>query len=329
MTDVTSDTYRVPEIDLGLWRNGSEADRASILQQVDEALARTGFLVITNHGIASGLIDQVRETSAEAFALPAEVKERFRQRSGIGGPGWVPMGAEANAYASGQETPPDLKEAWSVAPFGPGAMVPTSGGVRPASNEFPEEVPAFEPTIRTYMDAGLGLAAELFELLALAAGVDADTFTSRCVSPLHTLNMTWYPPLVRGGESLEAKTDQYRIGPHCDFGTITLLQREPSDPPLEVQHPDGTWVPVPDIPGAFVVNVGDQLAYWSGGRWRSNPHRILAPTGTSAEEGKLSLVLFLETDVGAMLQPIGQPDAEPMDAVAFLTDKLAAIDTAM
>jgi hypothetical protein len=32
----------------------------------------------------------------------------------VGGRGWIPPGAEANGYLDGVETPPDLKESYSV-----------------------------------------------------------------------------------------------------------------------------------------------------------------------------------------------------------------------
>ncbi len=317
----------VPLIDMGRWRSGDAEERRRTAAAVDRALRDVGFLIITGHGIEAELVDRVRLACAEAFALTEEQKLQYRQSDGIGGPGWTPIGAEANAYASGQPTPPDLKETWTVAPVADGAMVPTSVGIVPVNNQFPSEVPDFEPSVCRYIDAGLTLSAELWELLAAAAGVPANTFARQCADPLHNLNLTWYPPI--GDDMAAPAPNQFRIGPHSDFGTITVLQREASDPPLQVQLPDGSWADLPHVPDAFVVNVGDQLAYWSGGRWRSNPHRIPAPTGAAAREGRLSLVLFLETDMGAMLQPIGRPDEKPMDAVQYLMDKLVAIDTAI
>ncbi len=326
MSESSTTSELVAAIDLELWRSGSDAERQSVQRLVDKALTNIGFLIVTNHGFPSETIDELRASSHDVFSLPTDTKARYKQGDGIGGPGWCPIGVEANAYASGQETPPDLKEAWSVAPLGEGAMVPTSHGPIRSNNVFPDEVPGFEPAVRAYLDAGMALTAELFELLALAIGEPPDTFSKLCATPLHTLNLTWYPPLVDGDDIVEAEPNQFRIGPHCDFGTITILHREPSDPPLQVQHPDGSWNDLPHVPDSFIVNVGDQLAYWSGDHWRSNPHRIEAPAGEAAEVGRLSLVLFVETDVGAILQPIGKPDAEPMDAVEFLTGKLAAID---
>ncbi|MFK8022391.1 MAG: isopenicillin N synthase family dioxygenase [Ilumatobacter sp.] len=319
----------VPLIDLGRWRSGDAEARTRIAQQVDAALTDVGFLIVTGHGVPDEVIEDVRRTCGSVFALPTDTKLGYRQRNGIGGAGWTPIGAEANAYASGQATPPDLKETWTVGPVADGAVVPTSHGIVPVDNRFPSEVPAFEPAIRRYLDAGLTMAADLFELMAVAAGVPSDTFTSLCSEPFHNLNLTWYPPMVsRDGVIVEPEPDQFRIGPHSDFGTITILHREPSDPPLQVQLSDGTWADLPHVPDSFVVNTGDQLAYWSGDRWRSNPHRIPAPVGEAAREGRLSLVLFLETNKGAMLEPLGRPDAAPMDADAYLMDKLTAIDTA-
>lgn len=319
-------TDLVPLIDMEQWRSGCDGERQEIANKVDTALADVGFLMLTRHGISNELIADVRAACAGAFALSPEAKQKYRQKNGIGGAGWTPIGAEANAYASGQPTPPDLKETWTIGPVAEGALNPTSLGVQPVENLFPEEIVAFEPAMTSYLEAGLALSTELFELFAVAAGVPNDTFTSLCSDPLHNLNLTWYPPL---SEDHVPEPDQFRIGPHADFGTITLLHREASDPPLQVQLADGSWADLPHVPDALIVNTGDQLAYWSGGRWRSNPHRIPAPVGAAAQEGRLSLVLFVETDVDAMLHPIGRPDEEPMDATQFLIDKLIAIDTAI
>lgn len=328
-TEHATTTNVVPLIDMAQWRSGDPDERRRTAEEVDSALTEVGFLIVTNHGIPNELIDDVRSACDDVFALPPETKLRYRQTDGIGGPGWTPIGAEANSYASGQASPPDLKETWTVGPVAPGALVPTSLGVIPVENKFPAEVPAFEPTVKRYLDAGVALSSELLELMAVAANVPADTFNLQCTPPLHNLNLTWYPPMTDGDKVTEPEPGQFRIGPHSDFGTITILHREASDPPLQVQLADGTWADLPHVPDALVVNTGDQVAYWSGGRWRSNPHRIPAPTGEAAREGRLSLVLFLETAMDAMLQPIGRPDDPAMDAVQFLIDKLVAIDTAI
>ncbi|MEM9037518.1 MAG: 2-oxoglutarate and iron-dependent oxygenase domain-containing protein [Actinomycetota bacterium] len=322
MTVSEATTVPFPVIDLSAWRAGDEASRDTVTAMVDQALRTSGFLLITGHGIDEQIVADARAASLEVFALPAETKTKYEQREGIGSPGWIPLGVEATGYSFGQPTPPDLKESWSVSPVTEPEYVISSHGLTPSRNAFPDEVPAFATAIERYLDGGRVLIGELFELLEHAAEVPPDTFLSQCRVPLHTLNVTWYPPI---GE-VEPAPEQYRIGPHCDFGTITILSRDESDPPLQVEMPDGEWVDVPHVPGAFVINVGDLLTHWSGGRWRSNPHRIMAPTGDARFEGRLSLVLFVETDIGAVLRPIDDPDGEPLDAVEHLREQLAAID---
>lgn len=101
----------VPVIDLTPWFDGSSADRAAVAQHVDQALRTSGFLLITGHGVPAGV--RARAVAREFFALPAEVKARYATT--VGGRGWLPPGAEANGYAEGTPTPPDLKESFSLA----------------------------------------------------------------------------------------------------------------------------------------------------------------------------------------------------------------------
>src|SRR5258707_721851 len=102
----------VPIIDLTPWFHGDDDDRRRVGEQVDTALREIGFLLITGHGVPAGLRDQVRTAVKRFFALPEEVKRRYAAT--VGERGWLPPGVEANGYAEGTETPPDLKESYSA-----------------------------------------------------------------------------------------------------------------------------------------------------------------------------------------------------------------------
>ena len=71
---------------------------------------------------------------------------------------------------------------------------------------------------------------------------------------------------------------QLRAGAHTDYGTMTILRQDDAPGGLEVRSPhDARRVPIPSVPGAFVVNVGDLLARWTNDRWRSTMHRVVNP----------------------------------------------------
>jgi isopenicillin N synthase-like dioxygenase len=50
----------VPVIDLRPWFGGGEAARAAVAGQVDAALRRVGFFLITGHGVPDELRAQIR-----------------------------------------------------------------------------------------------------------------------------------------------------------------------------------------------------------------------------------------------------------------------------
>ena len=124
------------------------------------------------------------------------------------------------------------------------------------------------------------LADDLLELCAAAlgtasAGFPKDFFTAVSEHPTHTLNVNWYPPLSLVGVLCQGST---RIGPHTDFGTVTVLDREPGTGGLQIWNAASSeWEDAPFVEDAFTINTGDLLARWSGDRWVSNRHRVLPP----------------------------------------------------
>ena len=50
----------VPVVDLVPWFGGDENARAAVAAEVDAALQRVGFFLLTGHGVPAGLRDRVR-----------------------------------------------------------------------------------------------------------------------------------------------------------------------------------------------------------------------------------------------------------------------------
>jgi isopenicillin N synthase-like dioxygenase len=314
----------VPIIDLTPWFAGDADGRAAVAAQVDAALTDVGFLLVTGHGVPASLRADVRGAAREFFALPAAVKQRYAVT--VGGRGWLPPGVEANGYAEGTETPPDLKESFAV-----GADEPTGDpdvdGYWFQPNVYPAEVPSLESSVVSYLGQMRTLADELLVLCAAALGVEPDFFTRHTGHATHTMNINWYPPVSVAGAP---EPGQFRIGPHTDFGTVTILDREPGRGGLQVWTEADGWEDAPYHPEALTINTGDLLARWSGDRWKSNRHRVLPPQAEAPEEDLVSLVYFYEADhdavVEALQPPIGRANQhEPVVASAFLRERLDAI----
>ena len=218
----------VPVIDLAPWFSGAAAARAAVAAEVDAALQSVGFFLITGHGVPDDLRARVRAGARAFFALPPGVKQRYAVT--VGGRGWLPPGVEANGYAEGTQTPPDLKESFAV-----GADQPTGDpdvdGYWFQPNVYPAEVPALEPAVTAYLARMRALADELLVLCAAALGTERDFFVRHTGHATHTMNINWYPPMAVAGQP---EPGQFRIGPHTDFGTVTILDREPGRGGLQV-----------------------------------------------------------------------------------------------
>jgi isopenicillin N synthase-like dioxygenase len=326
----------IPHVDLAGWFHGDAQDRARVAARVDAALSTSGFLLVTGHGIPGTVRAAARAASRQFFALPDEVKHAYRV--GVGGRGWLPPGVEANAGAEGTAGPADLKESWST-----GADEPTGDpeldAVWFAPNVWPREVPALRLALTEHLAHVRALADELLTIGAVGLGLEPDFFTRRTGHPSWTLNVNRYPPLAETGEP---EPGQYAIGPHTDFGTFTILDREPGSPgaghgdhrgPLQVDVPGYGWVDAPHRQGALTVNVGDLLSRWTGGRWPSARHRVLAPSDGGPDHDLVSLVYFYELDPGALVEALGPPvgrsaGVAPVRAADFLAERLASITVA-
>jgi isopenicillin N synthase-like dioxygenase len=313
----------VPIVDLTGWFAGTEGGRRVVAGEVDAALRESGFLLVTGHGVPDALRAAARAEAGRFFALPVQVKRRYAAT--IGQRGWIPPGVEANGYAEGTETPPDLKETFAV-----GADEPVGDAevdrVWFLRNVWPTEVPELEPVLRDYLARMRALADELLVVCAVALDLPADFFAGQADHPSYTMNVNWYPSLAALGPP---EPGQFRIGPHTDFGTVTILDRQAGVGGLQVFTAGREWVDAPYDPRAFTVNIGDLLARWTGDRWRSTRHRVLPPDSTAPEEELLSLIYFYEVNPDARISslgpPIGRVSYPPVRAADYLAEKLSAI----
>lgn len=314
----------IATVDLRQWRAGGAA-ADEVCRLVDEGLRRAGFLLVTGHGINPELPARVRQAARYFFRLPSEVKQQYASTQ-PGLPGWLGPGLEANGYSEGTATPPDMKET-----LGFQAQTPT--GDRDVDrrwfnpNVWPAEIPELRGLYEIYLVYMERLTHELLTLCAVALGQRPDALTALAHNAMWSSNINHYPPLTVTGP---AQAGQFRIGPHTDFGTVTILDREPGAGGLQVYTDEAGWEDAPFDPAALTVNIGDILAYWTGHRWRSGRHRVLAPPVSAPDEELISLIYFHDLSPEARVVPLAKPVAvsdrlEPVVAGEYLAAKIDAI----
>lgn len=81
-------------------------------------------------------------------------------------------------------------------------------------------------------------------------------------------------------------------GEHSDYGCVTLLLADDTRGALQVRGKDGGWIAADPVRGMYVVNIGDMLELWTGGRWRSTRHRVVHGGGGY----RVSVPFFWEPD---------------------------------
>lgn len=299
--DITT-TRDIPIIDVSPYWSGDPTAKAAVAAAVDAACRSTGFLVITGHGVPASLIERLREVTWEFFELPFETKmaykmppDRYR--------GYTAPGTESLAASYGDESPPDLKESFSIGPVDVPSDDPYYGpdqaGAFFAPNMWPAEVPGMQQAWSDYYRAMGALSTDLMRIFALALALDEHFFDDKVDRHITNMSAIHYPPLTA-----PPQPGQLRGGAHTDFGSLTIVQRDSAPGGLQVLV-DGEWIDAPYTDDSFVVNLGDLMAEWSNDEWVSTVHRVaLPPRLEDAMTDRLAFTFFHQPNYDAPIECI-------------------------
>jgi isopenicillin N synthase-like dioxygenase len=273
------DVLDVPVIDITGFREGSLEHRKHIAATVDHAARDVGFMQITGHGIPALAADGLTEAMDGFFALPFEQKNSFRPASTAVNRGYSGPRTERLSYSLGVSSPADLFEAYNVGSQASDFEQPVDEEHYPA-NMWPDRPSLFEDNVAAWMRHAGALARTLTEVFAVALELPAGYFDAYTDHSIDMLRMNRYS-LPEGDTRLEP--GQLGMGPHTDFGIVTVLWADDVMPGLQILDSDGRWHDVRPAPGALLINLGDLLARWTNDRWLSTMHRVLAPITTAGQ----------------------------------------------
>jgi isopenicillin N synthase-like dioxygenase len=313
VTDAADTPVRgdIPVIDIAPFSSGPDAERRRVARQVDETCREIGFLVLVGHGVDDELVARHRRVSRAFFAQTLDQKMEVSRvfSGGVSSPGYIPYEAHSVAHTLGDEAPPDMKETFSIGPPDPGegdyyTSPGAAGWFHP--NRWPDSVAGFRDAWTGYYRAMEGLTSTLLELFAVALDLSPDYFVDKFDRHISRLAAVYYPEQDR-----QPLPGQLRAGAHSDYGSLTILSKEPGPPGsggLQIRDSKGAWRNVEQPPGCFVVNLGDLMARWTNDHWVSTLHRVVnPPLAEAGGKSSISTVFFNMPNYDAVIAP---PDSE-------------------
>ncbi|MGZ4792400.1 MAG: isopenicillin N synthase family dioxygenase [Ilumatobacteraceae bacterium] len=286
----------IPVIDLG-------DPRATT--RIAQACEETGFLVVTDHDVDPTVLDDAWVRATDFFDLAVADKMAVAMPYPGYPYGYAPMKGERLAASLGAETPPDLKETFSMGPIDVPAHLADRETADPAEvfvyepTPWPSALPEFRPAMEAYYTAMAGFVARIMALFAEALELPSGFFDSRIDRHTSALRVLDYPAVTE-----PPRPGQLRAGAHTDYGTVTVLRADAAPGGLEVLVAD-RWTAVPLVPDSLIINLGDAMARWTNDRWRSTLHRVVTPPAeVGPRSRRQSMAFFHNANWDAVIECI-------------------------
>ncbi|KAK1625249.1 2OG-Fe(II) oxygenase [Colletotrichum phormii] len=281
-----------------------------------------GFFYVVGHELRDDVAADMFALAETFFSSPLE--EKLAYANGSGDLGYTGMREETLSGAG----PGDVKESFYLSDPGKTTQL------------LPTELESRRETMAAFFAGCDSLAKTLLEGLAVGLGMPRDFLSKAHTGESWRMRLINYPPVSQVSSSTTSSSTSpddaptshakdIRAGAHSDYGSLTLLFRQPSDQGgLQVLRGGGgdnnaaAWADVPCIPDAVVVNIGDALEFWTAGRLRSTVHRVAFPRSASENVARLSIPVFIQPDRHVVLAPIkedrkddGGADAEFLEVL--------------
>ena len=280
---------------------------AETISKLKLALTSHGFFTITDHGIADEVLKSSYTFSKDFFSLREDVKNSYAHPEKAGARGYTPFGKET---AVG-ETTPDLKEFWHHGP-----MIDDSYDSRISENISVSEIPGFNDQFDILFNQLNILGMKVLSAIAIILGKEPNFFDAWALKGNSILRLIHYPPVEDSSNILRARA-------HEDINLITLLVGA-EESGLEVQNPEGNWIPIAAKSKSIVCNIGDMMQLVTRSQLKSTSHRVV-DNNVSSSASRYSMPFFLHPSPEVELCSIVDDSTESISAHDFLEERLRAI----
>ncbi|RTL63410.1 MAG: isopenicillin N synthase family oxygenase [Pseudonocardiaceae bacterium] len=270
----------IPVLALDRARGAGGTFDPQFLDELRAALHEVGFLQLTDFGAAPGQVAEFSDVVGRFFALPPQERLALDNRLSPHFRGYTRLGHEITAGRPdareqldyGPELPVRPREEWDA-----------SFRLLEGPNQWPDAaLPELRTVVLAWADLMCRVAEELTRAVAVSLGLPEDQFADAFSGEPH-----WFGKLIRYVGAGSDGPDAQGVGPHADWGFLTLLLQDGSGG-LQARPPRATeWVDVPPLDEALVINVGEMLEVATHGYLVSTIHRVLpcAPGTTRQSAG--------------------------------------------
>lgn len=291
-------------------------------EELLDAATSQGFLFVEGHGLSAQEVAEIFDISKAFFELPAEYKLKYLIDDTNSG--YTDFGGENLDPITQKKGDPKEGFNFSRLNF--------------ITGEQPREIPDWftedENRIALVRKMSIQLyhlTIRILRLLAIGLKIEdvdgvtgTEWFDSRFAPDKPsgtTFRFLHYP----GQKSLNPE-GVIRAGAHTDYGSMTLLFQQENQEGLEILSPvSKKWEAVPYVPAnpkfigesaPLVINIADQLSYWTGGLLRSTVHRVkFPPKVQETGQDRYSIVFFSHPNNDTLLEPV------PSDLVRSITGR--------
>lgn len=245
--------------------------------------------------------DDMFTLAEEVFKLPLHAKIEYK----MDGKNGVYYGYKsAGSMYTDRKGTPDTVEFWNISKDD----IFVQGGTK-----SPKVILDAKDSVMDYMSKSHKIVLAILETLSTNLGLDSQALPNlhRLVQPsgdqLRFTKSTIYP----------IQKECVALGAHTDFGSITILFNHLYG--LQVWDTNAEWSYVPPLSGHAIINLGDAMVKLTGGRLKSNTHRVVTTPGISQVTDRYSVVYFARPENNVQMKSLMNDDKDDQNGDPVLT----------
>lgn len=286
-------------VTINLSRFDEPGGKQELAAQLKHAISTVGFFYVTNFGLSEEEVDRQFEIAKEIFDLQEEEKQKYRvDHTRQGFFGWKPRGSRVQQHGLKDNLElyddPKWNDVYKDRP-------------RPSPlMEAAAEAEKFQKHMASYiLRRLLILSAIIMELDDEEALWKLHNYESQ--SQCHLRYMLYHPRTAEELEIMKGHDIEQNVYGHTDFGTFTLLMRQPVAALQVRPYGETQWKWVKPLKGSITVNVADTLSFLTGGYLESSIHRVVLPPEDQRHIPRYGVIYFSGPDDSTLLEPIKSP----------------------